>query len=648
MDIRSVNRSEVRAGAVLFLDPLSRSIRDRRFQFPIAGEPLLGHFAQSLSETDVRRCCVVAADPTDAEAALTVLRPYGCTVACCPDAIQLATLVDLMSRIDADHIAVLQLEYLLAPYRLLSALLGLHIDAQADITYALDLPERVSPLIFNLAGVQSLLQIYPSYIARDLSTLRTLIPTVNQLKSPSSKRLNIYTPSVRAFYPVPEMTNPRGSARIAFSTPADFAILESTLLNAPPVVSAPFGRLATWRSEAINFRIRERSVFKRSRRPASVDSNRNKKVLYVSNPAAYSGAEESLIQLVSQLSKHEFELHALVSQRGFFCQRLEDAGVTVHCPNRDFAASSIENFIYMNQLYDEIGPTIVHLNSISGIPAAAAAELKNIPLVLHARNAFPEIYLDYVHSADVIIAVSEYIRELLLGLDIPEQKVQLAYDEVDPVYFSKGEISTLEARKRLGLPLNSRIVTCISRFAPNKQHPLLIQAFAQVRETIHDAHLVLKGETFGDVEYRHRVQNLIEQLNLSECTTVVGFLDDIRTLYAASDTLVLCSKNEAFGRCVAEAMAMEVPVVVTRGGGASEIVQDGCSGMVVEHDPRSVAAALVRILTDEGATSSFTKRAREIACDKLDANKSARIIADIYRRLLSTAAAAERQCVASA
>lgn len=635
MDVQIAPHDRVpTANIVLFLDSLSQSLRDRRHKVLVDDQPLLAHFIECLTDAERRACQIVAADTEDCRFAKDVVGPHGCTVICSSGGLQLSILYELIGSKCGDHIAVLQLEYLLAPHGLASTLLYAHARSGADITYVCDLPERVSPLVFTSEATRSLSQLYSSYVARDICLVRALIPTLNQLKAPTAKRLNIHSPKIESFYPTSAV--PR-SRVVTFVRPLDFAVLKSTLPRVPSPATTPLQRLSTWRSEMIKCREKERKSLKSkcsSRDMWSPPISRTR-ILYVSNPAAYSGAEESLLQLVTKLPKTEFELHALVSQPGYLTERLQAAGVTVHCPGFDFGSTSIDNILFLKALCDEIDPHVVHLNAISGLPIAAVAELKNIPLILHVRNAFADFYTEYVHAADAIIAVSEYARDLLLELDVPAEKMHVVYDEIDPTYFIKGVIPPVQAREMLGLPTDRKIVTCISRFAPNKQHPLLIEAFAQLLPHVQDAHLLLKGETFGDIEYRTRVQHMIEKRGLKEYVTTVSFVDDIRAIYSVSDVLVLCSRNEAFGRCVGEAMAMEVPVIVTKGGGASEIVENDRTGILVDHDAGALSAALIRILSDGDIRKRCTAGAREIVCEKLDSRKSAEVVADIYRTLVT-------------
>jgi glycosyltransferase involved in cell wall biosynthesis len=56
------------------------------------------------------------------------------------------------------------------------------------------------------------------------------------------------------------------------------------------------------------------------------------------------------------------------------------------------------------------------------------------------------------------------------------------------------------------------------------------------------------------------------------------YVSDIRQVIVAADLLVLCSEREGLGRCVVEAMAMELPVIVTASGGSPEIVESGHVG----------------------------------------------------------------------
>lgn len=122
---------------------------------------------------------------------------------------------------------------------------------------------------------------------------------------------------------------------------------------------------------------------------------------------------------------------------------------------------------------------------------------------------------------------------------------------------------------------------------------VLIEAFRSVRERCPDARLWIVGSDKPDD---------------SPGVEVLGFVRDrrrIAELYSRASVYVMPSRFEPYGLSVTEAMAHELPCVVTRVGGLAEIVIDGKTGLVVPpEDSASLADALARLLEDP----TFAKR----------------------------------------
>lgn len=147
-------------------------------------------------------------------------------------------------------------------------------------------------------------------------------------------------------------------------------------------------------------------------------------------------------------------------------------------------------------------------------------------------------------------------------------------------------------RARFGLG-EAPLILFAGRLASNKGLPQLVRAFERLASEHPDARLVLAGEDQG---WRARLASATRRPLL-----FTGHLPDelYRSALAAADLLVLPSEWEAFGIVLAEAMACGTPVVATRVGGAPDVVQDGVTGLLVEHgDVEALARAMGALLAD--------------------------------------------------
>jgi glycosyltransferase involved in cell wall biosynthesis len=113
--------------------------------------------------------------------------------------------------------------------------------------------------------------------------------------------------------------------------------------------------------------------------------------------------------------------------------------------------------------------------------------------------------------------------------------------------------------------------------AEKNQLPL-IEAVAEQRASGADVHLML----VGDGPMRSALEKRADELRISGAVTFTGALPDVRVALKAFDVFVLPSLSETFSNAALEAMAMQVPVILTRTGGAAEMIEHGKEGYIVD------------------------------------------------------------------
>ncbi|MBW2170584.1 MAG: glycosyltransferase family 4 protein [Deltaproteobacteria bacterium] len=202
-------------------------------------------------------------------------------------------------------------------------------------------------------------------------------------------------------------------------------------------------------------------------------------------------------------------------------------------------------------------------------------------------SALNPLSIPVLRRADVIIAVSKGIEDLLVSQGIPTDRITVVYLGVDTSLFSPESTSPREqVRKALGLPLDKFVIGCLSR--PGKGQEDLLKAGSQLASTHPDVHYLFAG---GGVplsldplihDFPHLQNRVILRDRLPH-----GEMADI---LEALDVFVLLPETEPFSNAVLEAMAMEKPVVVTRTQGNIEAIEDGKSGLLVR--PHDIAAVI--------------------------------------------------------
>ncbi len=142
------------------------------------------------------------------------------------------------------------------------------------------------------------------------------------------------------------------------------------------------------------------------------------------------------------------------------------------------------------------------------------------------------------------------------------------------------------------------LVVCLARLDATKDHQALLTACVSMRARGVDFALL----NIGGGPLQASLESLTAQLCLQDCVRYTGMLDNPFPWLGRAHALVLSSRFEAFGLVLAEAMALEVPVVaVDCPCGPAEVLAAGEYGLLVpQGDTDALAVAMTRVLCDEG------------------------------------------------
>ncbi len=171
------------------------------------------------------------------------------------------------------------------------------------------------------------------------------------------------------------------------------------------------------------------------------------------------------------------------------------------------------------------------------------------------------------------------------------------YNGVDLARFSVTGFEGATQRATHGIGENAFVVGTVGRLVAEKNQLPLIDAVAALRTLGADAHLML----VGDGPMRETLVQRAEQLGMASAVTFTGALRDVRAALRAFDVFVLPSLSETFSNAALEAMAMQLPVILTRTGGAAEMIEHGREGYIVDVAdlPRQLPELLNQLRLDD-------------------------------------------------
>ena len=156
------------------------------------------------------------------------------------------------------------------------------------------------------------------------------------------------------------------------------------------------------------------------------------------------------------------------------------------------------------------------------------------------------------------------------------------------------------ARAEFGWAEGQFVAGWVGRLDRKKRVEDFLRAAAVVHAQNGEARFVVVGGPDAFMpEYERELHALAHELGIGEVVAWTGDRADVPRLLAGMDALCFVARGEGMPHIIAEAGAARLPVVSTRDNGTLEQIEEGVSGLFVEHEaPEAVAAALLRLMED--------------------------------------------------
>jgi glycosyltransferase involved in cell wall biosynthesis len=278
---------------------------------------------------------------------------------------------------------------------------------------------------------------------------------------------------------------------------------------------------------------------------------------------------------------------------------------------------------------------IIHAHDWLAYPAGIAAmEVSGKPLVIHVHatdfdrsggNVNPDVYRIEklgMDAASKIITVSNLTREIVINkYQINPDKVETVYNAVEPVKITEDVV----AEKGF----DEKVVTFLGRITMQKGPEYFIEAANKVLKVMPNVRFVMAGS--GDM--MERMMRRAAALKITDRFHFTGFLKgrDVFIMLSLSDVYIMPSVSEPFGISPLEAMQSNVPVIISKQSGVSEILTHAVKTDFWDID--AMADAIYGILNYPALAKVFIKNGREEVV-RLKWDNSARHVRDIYYRVI--------------
>jgi glycosyltransferase involved in cell wall biosynthesis len=376
------------------------------------------------------------------------------------------------------------------------------------------------------------------------------------------------------------------------------------------------------------------------------------RLLYVIDSLVAGGAESSLAALAPHYVRAGVELEVVyLHDRPGLQTVIARSGARV-----TFVGTHPSRFAWIRGLVGIVRdrrPDLVHTTLFEAdVCGRPAARLAGRPVVSSLVNeGYGESHLDdpglrrwRVRAAQAVDAatarltprmhaVSEFIAdEMASHLRYPRSRIDVVPRGRDSAVLGRRSPERRSvARQGLGVTDGRPVVLAVARQEHQKGLDVLVDAMAEVRQAVPDVSLVVAGR---DGAHTDALLAAVDRLDLGQTVRFLGARTDVGDLLCAADLFVLPSRREGSPGSVMEAMALEVPLVVSDIPQIREVVDESCARLVPPEDHKRLGEAIVASLQEPVAAEAAAHAAYARFLDRFTIEVVARRMIGFYERAL--------------
>jgi glycosyltransferase involved in cell wall biosynthesis len=366
------------------------------------------------------------------------------------------------------------------------------------------------------------------------------------------------------------------------------------------------------------------------------------RVIHIVPTLSPGGAERVAVHIVNGLNRERFEPIIISLANPMNCDldhMLARAGVEVRYlekkPGFDYRV-----YRRLHRVLTEYQPDVVHTHLQVLRYALPTMLLLGNAVLLHTVHNLAEREIEpparvvhrYAFSHGVVpIAVAEEVAQSMKRLYKIAQCGVIA-NCIPTASYSSPQVPREQWRTQEGFANDDVLFVCVARFARQKNHALLLKAFATGPASDPRARLILAG----DGTLRGELEMQVAALGLGDRVRFLGVRTDIQDILGASDVFVLSSDYEGNPLSILEAMAAGLPTVATGVGAVPSLLADKTGGVLVQPgDAEGFSKAMESLLANHKVRESMGAAAARRARENFDVTNMVRAYEEVYERLHS-------------
>lgn len=301
------------------------------------------------------------------------------------------------------------------------------------------------------------------------------------------------------------------------------------------------------------------------------------KILHILNSSSFSGAENVAITIIKQLEKDSNYECYYVSPRGQIEEKLKKEEVK-YIPIEKLCRKELKKII------KEYKPDIIHAHDFRASIISALTVPNGIKIISHIHNnpvwikkinIYSFLYLICSIRFDKILLVSKAIQDEYIFRKCIQKKCII----IGNIINTKDVIEKAVKEKK-----DVQYDICFNGRLTEQKAPLkFINLIKKIKKEVPN----IKAIMIGNGNLKKECEKTIEENNLEENITLIGFLENPYPIMNKSKILCMTSKWEGYGLVAVEALTLSKPVVATNVGGIPGIVDENC-GKVCNNDEEMI------------------------------------------------------------
>lgn len=329
-------------------------------------------------------------------------------------------------------------------------------------------------------------------------------------------------------------------------------------------------------------------------------------VLHIDSAREYRGGQNQVRTLMAGLQHVPHLRQTLVARRGSrLSHEALDLGVEVRSVRWGGAVDAAALVGLVRMLREEWDVVHTHdSHALQSVLVARGLVGRSAPLIASRRVDFPVRRPGIWRRADRIVAVSRYIREMLVLQGIEKSRIEVVHSGIDPADLEPPQAGVLRAAA--GAAPAQLLVAAVGALVPHKDHATFIRASSIVAASQPDVRFAV----FGEGPLHGSLKALVSEVGLENRFCLAGHVPDTVRSLGDIDIFVMPSREEGLGTACIEAMMAGLPIVATKAGGLGELagkafrpVEPGC--------PDALAREIERLLRAPGVREAAGLKAKQ-------------------------------------